>query len=60
MEGALDIVALHKTLAQLGITVTAVVVDSKHAIVHFKNCNVLILRSDRNASKLKLIANFIL
>jgi hypothetical protein len=55
MKWALDIVALHKTIAQIGAAMAADVVDGKNTIVYFKNSNVLVLWRNRNTSAFKQI-----
>ena len=55
MKGALHIIALHKTLTQIGVAVATNIVDGKNTIVYFENSNVMVLWRDRNTTALKQV-----
>jgi hypothetical protein len=55
MKRALYKIAFDKTVAQLGIAVSAIIVDGKNAVVDFENGDVMTVRRDINACTFKQI-----
>jgi hypothetical protein len=55
VKRALHMIAFYKTIAQFGVSVAAFIVDCIHALLQFKDSDVMILRCDGNASTFKQI-----